>query len=227
MSLRARISLALIDVPMLDSSVAHRGTLLLLLALTACGHDSSSATSSRDAAPEDSSAPADVATLDVAVDATDGGCIPYDASNLDPAAIVAGQMLSITLKCAKCHDDGLTGDPAGVMSPQTEGGLAYPPNLTPDPTTGLGCWTNAQITTAILDGIDNQGQPLCPPMPHFAEAGIDASGADDLVTFLRSITPAIATVPDTPSCTLGPVDAGSPDATDAAVDAASDAPTDG
>ncbi len=199
---------------------------LLLLTLAACGHDTSGSSASPDAAIPDSTAALDV-SVDVPVDAYDGGCNAYDGSDLDAEAIAAGQMLSIALKCAKCHGDSLAGNVAGVMSPQTEGGLAYPPNLTPDPTTGLGCWTNAQIATAILDGIDNEGHPLCPPMPHFAEAGIDASGADDLVTFLRSIHPAIAQVPDTPSCTLGPVDAGGEATVSDASDAAPDAPPDG
>ena len=203
--------------PMVLSSY-HRGT--LLLALTACSH--ASAPASPDAAASDATAAHDVGAIDTAIDVYDGGCIDYDASQLDGAAIVAGQMLAVALKCSKCHGDALAGNAAGVMSPQTEGGLAYPPNLTPDPTNGLGCWTNGQIAAAILDGIDDQGQPLCPPMPHFADKGLDASGADDLVTFLRSIHPAYMTVPDTPPCTQADDDAG-----DAADDSAEDAASDG
>lgn len=122
-------------------------------------------------------------------DSADGGCTPYDASQLDGAAVQAGRTLALALKCAKCHGDQLSGNPNGVTSPQTEGGLAYPPNLTPDPVTGLGCWTDQGIENAFLHGLDDEGQPLCPPMPRFADAGVDAAGADDLLAFLRSLPP--------------------------------------
>lgn len=161
--------------------------------------------------------------------AADGGCTPYDASHLDSAAVQAGRALALALKCAKCHGDQLSGNPNGVQSPQTEGGLAYPPNLTPDPATGLGCWTDDQIENAFLHGIDNEGQPLCPPMPHFADAGVDASGAADLLAFLRSVPAVSLKVPATPDCTPHPAgddggpdasEAGAPDSSDAGVDAA-------
>jgi hypothetical protein len=175
----------------------------------------------------------DGATSDATVDGTvgddggaDTGCTPYDASHLDPTAVQAGRALALALKCPKCHGDTFSGTPNGVQSPQTEGGLAYPPNLTPDPTTGLGCWTDDQIENAFLHGIDDQGQPLCPPMPRFADAGVDASGAGDLLAFLRSLPPVSLQVPNTPDCKLGPVgDDGGPDASEAGADA-SDAGTD-
>jgi len=134
----------------------------------------------------------------------DGGCVLYDASGLDDAAVSAGGALVTALKCRKCHGDLLSGNADGVQSIQTEGGLAYPPNLTPDPATGLGCWTNAQIQNAFLNGIDNEGQPLCPPMPHFAEAGVDAAAAAEIVAYLRSLHAVTANIPNTPSCTIGP-----------------------
>src|SRR5215831_10970891 len=38
-------------------------------------------------------------------------------------------------------------------------------NLTPDPETGLGSWTDAQIKTAIMTGKSKDGHPLAPNMP--------------------------------------------------------------
>ncbi|MFX5464562.1 hypothetical protein ABTD44_19505, partial [Acinetobacter baumannii] len=80
------------------------------------------------------------------------------------------------------------------------------PNLTPDPTTGLGCWTDDEIARAILDGIDDQGQTLCPIMPRFSDAGIGEAGARALVAFLRSIPVAQNQVPSS-MCTLDAGDA--------------------
>jgi hypothetical protein len=177
--------------------------------LGACGDDTVMAL-------PDAGSIVDATTLDVSADVSDdaseGGCVPFDAASLDPNRVAAGKTLVGSLGCKKCHGGQLAGNGDGVVSPQTEGGFAYPPNLTPDPATGLGCWTDDQIETAFLHGIDNEGSPLCPPMPHFAEAGVDASGALDIVEFLRSLAPIHMNVPNTPNCTLGPLDDGGSEA---------------
>jgi hypothetical protein len=148
-----------------------------------------------------------------------GPCATLDAASLDPASVARGRSLVVKLECQKCHGQTLTGNRDGVMSPTTVGGRAYPPNLTSDPVTGLGCWTDQQIETALLYGIDNQGAPLCPPMPLFVEAGVDPSGAVAIVSFLRSLPPVTSNIPNTPDCT-GTTDDGGPDV--ASDDATSD-----
>jgi len=203
-SLRARMSRRLRGA-LLPGSIACLISMPAALALTtgACGDDTILLL------PEGGGV--DATTSDVGIDTSageDAGCTAFDAGGLDDAQVQAGKTLVLSLKCAKCHGDLLSGNPDGVASPETEGGLAYPPNLTPDPATGLGCWTNDQIENAFLNGIDNEGNPLCPPMPHFADAGVDASGALDIVSYLRSLPAVVMNVPNTPSCTLGPTDAG-------------------
>jgi hypothetical protein len=55
----------------------------------------------------------------------------------------------------------LSGNDAGLG----DSGLTWPPNLTSDPATGLGCWTDQQIQNAIVNGQDPEGGTLCPSMP--------------------------------------------------------------
>jgi hypothetical protein len=143
-----------------------------------------------------------------APDATDAGCTPVDAGPLDPNQIALGQALVKIEKCPKCHGDTLGGNFDGVMSCCY--GQVYPPNLTNDPATGLGCWTDPQIQTAILDGLDNMNTPLCPPMPHFGDAGLDAAGVASIIQYLRSLPVVMNNVPESPDCT-GPGDAGPQD----------------
>ncbi|HEY8091415.1 MAG TPA: hypothetical protein VIF09_26305, partial [Polyangiaceae bacterium] len=50
-----------------------------------------------------------------------------------------------------------------------QGVTLYGANLTPDPNTGIGNWDDAQITNAIMNGIDYQGERLCPQMQHFPD----------------------------------------------------------
>jgi hypothetical protein len=141
-----------------------------------------------------------------------------DAGTLDDAQVALGQAVVGAHRCDQCHGANLEGNFDGVQSPTTEGGTAYPPNLTSDPATGLGCWTNDQIENAILNGIDNQGMPLCPPMPrwgHLDDGGLDAAEAWAVVQFLRSLPIVSLQVPSTPNCSQ-------PEAgTDASVDDAS------
>ena len=137
-------------------------------------------------------------------------------------------------KCWKCHQDNtanpvnadagtgivLNGNPAGL----SDSGLIFPPNLT-NSAQGLGCWTDPQIATAILQGHDPDGGKLCPPMPVFdvgdGSAGkpMDAGTAQEIIDYLRSLTPSSQTTPDT-TCPAPGGDGGS----DAASDAPSDAP---
>jgi hypothetical protein len=79
-------------------------------------------------------------------------------------------------RCPACHqgsDPQQTGFMAGTDTPIPgdfgTGVSLYGPNLTPDPTTGIGAWDDTQITNAILNGIDDQGERLCPQMSHFPD----------------------------------------------------------
>ena len=42
---------------------------------------------------------------------------------------------------------------------------AYPSNITPDPATGIGTWSDEQIVAAIREGRRPDGSIIGPPMP--------------------------------------------------------------
>ncbi len=72
-------------------------------------------------------------------------------------------------------------------------------NLTSDPTTGLGNWTADQIVTVLLQGKDDQGAGICPPMPvgpNGAYGGLSAQDALDIANYIKSLPPAVNDVPD-------------------------------
>jgi hypothetical protein len=149
-------------------------------------------------------------------DATDE-CASIRGMPPDEASIEAGFGFVDALHCQSCHGGNLRGNTEGFQQPY--GGNAYPANLTPDPATGLGCWSNAQIARAILDGVDKDGNSLCAPMPRFSDAGLDGSSALLVVAYLRSVSPVVHQVPPTGTCSVPP-DAGDPgDASDGGTDA--------
>lgn len=77
--------------------------------------------------------------------------------------------------------------------------MAYPQNLTPDEATGIGSWTQAQIISAILSGVDDEGRMLCAVMPRFAALGMKQAEAEDVAAYLKSLPPVVHEIPES-SC---------------------------
>ena len=76
-------------------------------------------------------------------------------------------------------------------------GTSYTANLTPDPETGLGKWTQRNFTETIRTGRHmGRGRAILPPMPipmyrHFTDADLEA-----IYAFLQSIPPIRNRVPE-------------------------------
>lgn len=62
------------------------------------------------------------------------------------------------------------------------------PNITPDRETGIGEWTDAQLSAAIVDGIGRDGR-LAPVMPSESYKPLTTSDLDAIIAFLRSSAP--------------------------------------
>jgi hypothetical protein len=97
-------------------------------------------------------------------------------------------------RCPACHqsaDPQTTGFMSGATDPiQGNFGpsvVLYGPNLTPDMATGIGSWTDDEIETAILSGIDNQGERLCPQMQHFPD--MQMPELTSILGYLRGLKP--------------------------------------
>jgi mono/diheme cytochrome c family protein len=97
--------------------------------------------------------------------------------------------------CGNCHSpqrpDGTLSGPAlsGGKALLAPGVIAYPPNLTPDPETGLGSWTEEQIVTALREGHTPTGDILRPPMPIAFYRGVSDRDAHAIAVYLRSLAP--------------------------------------
>lgn len=98
--------------------------------------------------------------------------------------------------CGNCHTPkGPKGEIPGMELAggfQVDGGdefTAVAANITPDPETGIGKWTDAQIITAIRDGKRPDGTTIGPPMPidmyhHMSDRDVHA-----IVAYLRQVKP--------------------------------------
>lgn len=125
-------------------------------------------------------------------------------SSYDPALVARGQNLARLLACGTCHTDGaLVGRPdenriyagsnIGIAYSNPfvikQPAIVYPPNITPDPGTGIGSWTDDEIIRVIRTGIDNHGRGKIPIMPWPGYAEMTDADARAIVAFLRSLKP--------------------------------------
>jgi mono/diheme cytochrome c family protein len=116
--------------------------------------------------------------------------------------VAQGKYLVELLACGTCHTDGaLVGRPdnqhffagSGVgiaySDPTREKhpGVVYPANITPDPTTGIGRWTDAEVVKLMRTGVDNHGQQHLSVMPWPAYRKLTTEDALAITAFLRSL----------------------------------------
>lgn len=103
--------------------------------------------------------------------------------------------------CGNCHTPQGPNGPVPGM--ELAGGMpfvekpftAYAPNITPDPETGIGRWTDEQIVRAIREGKRPDGSIIGPPMPVEFYRGLSDSDARAIVAYLRSVAPVKNAVP--------------------------------
>ena len=126
-----------------------------------------------------------------------------------PARMARGKYLvEHVTDCLGCHSDhGTTyGFP---VKPGTEGqggyifdknigfpGVVAAQNITPDPETGLGRWTDGEILRAMREGVDKSGKALFPMMPYVHLREMSDEDAKAIVVYLRSLRPIRHSVPD-------------------------------
>ena len=93
--------------------------------------------------------------------------------------------------CLGCQAPGKgTGDPelpSGGAPFATPFGTFYPQNLTPDPDTGLGRWTDADFVHAMREGISPDGRHYFPAFPYASYARMPVEDLLDLRAYLKSL----------------------------------------
>jgi len=112
-----------------------------------------------------------------------------------PAAIARGAQLAALGDCISCHTTAGGAPFAGGRAVQTPFGAVYASNITPDPKTGIGRWSEAAFRRAMRQGVDRGGHQLYPAFPydHFTLVS-DADDAD-LYAYLMTREAVQATEP--------------------------------
>jgi mono/diheme cytochrome c family protein len=107
------------------------------------------------------------------------------AATLDAALVQRGRYLAIAGDCISCHTRADGAPFAGGLAFHTPFGTVYSPNITPDPQTGIGRWSEAEFARALRQGIGRSGEHLYPvfPYPYFTK--ISDADVSALYAFLR------------------------------------------
>ena len=129
---------------------------------------------------------------------------PASAEKIEPTPhrLARGEYLvnHVTI-CFDCHSERTTAygfpirpDRRGVngfvWNPEMQfPGTLAAANITPDPDTGLGKWTDGEILRAIREGVDREGNALFPIMPYGHYRNLSDEDAKSIVAYLRTIVP--------------------------------------
>ncbi len=122
---------------------------------------------------------------------------------MTPERIARGKYLFENLAdCDGCHSErdftrvGAPVVPSGrgkgnVLSARLKGlpGLVVAPNITPDPETGIGKWTDGEKIRAIREGVDNTGRALFPMMPYPNFRKMSDEDVQSVVAYLDALPP--------------------------------------
>ena len=75
-------------------------------------------------------------------------------------------------------------------------GVSFTANLTPDPETGLGTWTEEMFMRALRTGRhEGKGRPILPPMPFKFVSSLTDEDLKAVFAYLQSLTPVRNKVP--------------------------------
>ncbi len=94
---------------------------------------------------------------------------------VDERVFRLGAELAAIGACNDCHTANSGAAYAGGRSIPTPFGAIFSSNITPDPATGIGVWSEAAFRRAMRDGVDREGRELYPAFPydHFTKATDD------------------------------------------------------
>jgi mono/diheme cytochrome c family protein len=113
---------------------------------------------------------------------------PLQASE---AQLERGRQVFNAASCAVCHTDKENnGEPlAGGYAMKSDFGTFYTPNITPDPETGIGNWSDEDFIRALQQGISPQGDHYFPSFPYTAYTKMHRDDVLALKAYLFSLKP--------------------------------------
>ena len=121
-----------------------------------------------------------------------GKIAPPAPSSFAPELVARGEVLAGAGYCSTCHTTK-GGQPfAGGYAMKTGFGTIYSTNITPDPKTGIGAWSEPAFRRAMHQGVARNGSHLFPAFPydHFTE--LSDADVSALYAYMMTRPPVVA-----------------------------------
>ncbi len=115
--------------------------------------------------------------------------IPAAPATAQQAQVQRGEYLARAGDCISCHTANGGAPFAGGLRLDTPFGYMLSPNITPDPTTGIGRWSGADFYRALRDGVNKRGQDMYPTMPYDFYTRATREDIDAIYAYLRTVKP--------------------------------------
>ncbi len=100
-----------------------------------------------------------------------------------------GRYLARAGDCVSCHTAPGGKPYAGGLAMATPFGTIYTPNITPDPDTGIGKWSDHEFYNAMHNGVSANGRQLYPAFPYPWFTKITATDVQAIKAYLDTLTP--------------------------------------
>src|SRR5438105_14748197 len=103
-----------------------------------------------------------------------------------------GQVMFNAGGCSSCH--AVPNQPdrlklGGGLAMPSPFGTFYVPNISSDPTYGIGRWSEADFVTALLKGTSPAGQPYFPAFPYASYQHAPVEAIRHLFAYLKTLAP--------------------------------------
>jgi mono/diheme cytochrome c family protein len=106
------------------------------------------------------------------------------------AAVARGEYLLKAADCVACHTVGESGKPfAGGVAFKLPFGTIYSSNITPDPTYGIGAYTDDEFVRAVREGVRRDGKHLYPAFPYTAYTQLSRDDVLAIKAYLWTLPP--------------------------------------
>jgi mono/diheme cytochrome c family protein len=110
-----------------------------------------------------------------------------------------GKTMFVAGGCSSCHAVPKQADPTklgGGLGLRSPFDTFYVPNISSDPTDGIGSWSEAQFVTAMTKGTSPDGSHLFPAFPYTSYQRMRIGDLRDLFAYLKTLPPVAGKIRD-------------------------------
>lgn len=115
----------------------------------------------------------------------------FSQEQIDRGEVIAGLG-----NCQTCHTTDPEQPYAGGLAMPTPFGTIYSTNITPDPDTGIGQWSQEAFARAMREGVDRSGSHLFPAFPYTHFTKMTDEDVADLYAYVMTREPIQAEAPE-------------------------------